>query len=73
MTRLPRLSGRDLCRILERHGFRILRQRGSHIVLQRRGTDATRTVVVPDPKEIAGGTLRSILRQARLGRSVLDE
>jgi predicted RNA binding protein YcfA (HicA-like mRNA interferase family) len=73
LTRLPRLSGRDLCGILERHGFRILRRRGSHIVLQRRGTDATLTVVVPDHKELAGGTLRSILRQARLGRSVLDE
>ena len=35
MGKLRILSGRDVCRILEQHGFQIVRQRGSHIVMQR--------------------------------------
>lgn len=42
-------------------------------MLQRSGASSTRTVVVPDHKRIAVGTLLSILRQAQLGRSVLEE
>ncbi len=47
MGKLRVLSGRDACRILEQHGFQIVRQRGSHIVMQRRMDRGTVTVPFP--------------------------
>jgi predicted RNA binding protein YcfA (HicA-like mRNA interferase family) len=51
-----------------RSGFRLKRQEGSHLVLRRDAPFAQ--VVVPDHKELATGTLRSILRQADLSVAV---
>jgi len=66
------LSGQEVCAILERHGFARVRQRGSHIVMQRVTADGTRTVPVPDHKELRSGTLRSIIRQSELPRSEFE-
>ncbi len=44
MGKLRVLSGRDVCRIFEQHDFQIVRQRGSHIVMQRRTDFGTVTV-----------------------------
>ena len=60
---LPRVSGADVVRALERAGFVFRSQRGSHRKL--RHADG-RTVIVPMHRELAPGTLRSILRQAGL-------
>ena len=65
MSTLPRISGRECVRALEKVGFLFKRQEGSHIVL-RRDTPFTQ-VVVPDHKELDRGTLRAIIRQAGLG------
>ena len=62
MNKLPVVSGRECIKALERVGFQIIRQKGSHISLIR--TDPFAQVVVPDHKELDRGTLRSILRQA---------
>ena len=64
MSPLPRISGRDCVKALERAGFVVKRRRGSHIVL-RRDTPFAQTVV-PDHKELDRGTLRAIIRQAGL-------
>jgi predicted RNA binding protein YcfA (HicA-like mRNA interferase family) len=66
------LSGQDVCAILERHGFTRVRQRGSHIVVQRVTADGTTTGPVPDHKELRTGTLRSIIRQSGLPRSEIE-
>jgi len=58
-----------VCTILAEHGFAQVRQRGSHIVMQRRLPDTTITVPVPDHAEIRIGTLSAIIRQSRLDRS----
>jgi len=60
MPNLPRVSGAEAVRALERLGFAIARQRGSHIVL-RRGSSGC---VVPNHREIKIGTLMGILKQA---------
>jgi predicted RNA binding protein YcfA (HicA-like mRNA interferase family) len=60
MPRLPRISARECIATLEKLGFSIARQKGSHIVL-RRGSSGC---VVPNHKEIRVGTLSGILRQA---------
>jgi len=73
MGKLKRLSGRDVRRILERHDFVCVRQRGSHMVLQRRREDGgTVTVPVPDHKELKTGTLRGIIEQSGLPRSLFE-
>jgi len=64
------LSGREVCAILRKHGFEQVRQRGSHIIMQRQLPDTTITVPVPDHKELRTGTLLSIIRQSGLDRSL---
>jgi predicted RNA binding protein YcfA (HicA-like mRNA interferase family) len=58
------ISGQELVRALQRIGFVVNRQRGSHIVLRRDSPYAR--VVVPDHKRIRPGTLRQILTEADL-------
>lgn len=60
MAKLPRVSGAEAVRTLERLGFSVARQRGSHIVM-RRGESGC---VVPNHREIKTGTLAGVLRQA---------
>ena len=72
MAKLRVLSGPQVCKILERHGFQEVRRRGSHIVMQRRVEGSTVTVPVPDHREIRIGTLLSIIRQSRVPRSEFE-
>lgn len=72
MAKLRTLSGREVCAILERYGFQQVRQRGSHIVMQRVSDDGTTTVPVPDHHELCVGTLRSIIRQAGIARTEFE-
>ena len=65
MTKLPRLSGKKVIKILEKIGFEAVRQKGSHIFLRHKDG---RTTVVPNHKEIDKGTLLEILRQTKLTR-----
>ena len=64
MSKLPRVSGRECVRALEKAGFFIRRQEGSHIILRRNEPFAQ--LVVPDHKELDRGTLRAIIRQSGL-------
>lgn len=59
---LRRLSGREICAILSRHGFVQVRQRGSYIYMQLSSAETTITVPVPDHREVRIGTLLSIIR-----------
>ena len=72
MGKLRALSGRDACKILEKHGFREVRRRGSHVVMQRRTDAGTVTVPVPDHPELAIGTLLSIIRQSGIARTEFE-
>lgn len=61
-------SGREVRAILEAEGFKFIRQRGSHMVLQKADGLTTVTVPVPNHAEIRIGTLLSIIRQSRISR-----
>lgn len=65
MSRLPVLSGKELCKRLKKIGYSIDHQTGSHIVL-RDENPPHRRLTVPDHQEIAKGTLRAIIRQSGL-------
>jgi predicted RNA binding protein YcfA (HicA-like mRNA interferase family) len=73
MGRLRVLSGREVCGILQQHGFVEVRRRGSHIVMQRRTDAGTVTVAIPDHRELAIGTLLSIIRQSGVPRVEFEE
>ena len=72
MARLRILSGREVCRILETHGFVEVRRRGSHVVMQQADAEETVTVPVPDHRELRTGTLLSIIRQSGVPRSAFE-
>ena len=72
LPKLRRLSGQDVVKILSEHGFVRVRQKGSHIAMQRRGPATTVTVIVPDHAELHIGTLRSIVRQSGLTRTAFE-
>lgn len=61
--RLPVVSGSEAVQALGKVGFLRVSQRGSHVKLRN---DAGRTAIIPLHRELAPGTLRSILRQAGL-------
>lgn len=64
MPRLCRLAGRDIVKILEDLGFRVIRIRGSHHVLRRVKDSETQTVVVPvHGKDVLGpGMIKRLYR-----------
>jgi predicted RNA binding protein YcfA (HicA-like mRNA interferase family) len=69
MPRLGPLSAREVCRILQKHGFAIVRQKGSHIILRKEIRGRGITVPVPNHSEIARGTLKSIIDQSEIPKS----
>jgi len=60
MPKLPHISGAQAIKALERLGFVVARQSGSHVILRKGAIGC----VVPNHKEIKVGTLAGILRQA---------
>jgi len=60
MPELPRISGKEAIKIFGGLGFKVARQRGSHVVLRKN----EKGCVIPVHKELAIGTLRSAIRQA---------
>jgi len=72
LGKLRILSGKEVCAILLTYGFEQVRQKGSHVIMQKQLNSSTITVPVPQHKEIKAGTLVSIIRQAQLARSVFE-
>jgi len=66
MPDLRKVSGREAVKALEKLGFRQARQRGSHVVMVRETPRGKTGCVVPMHRELKIGTLRGILRQAKL-------
>lgn len=66
MPKLKRISGEDAIRRLEKFSFQRVRQRGSHVVLKKQTSEGEIGCVVPLHRELAIGTLRGILKQAKL-------
>jgi len=60
MTKLPRISGDEAIKVFQKMGFKVVRQKGSHVVLRRNDSGC----VIPLHKKLAIGTLKSAIRQA---------
>ena len=66
MSRFPKLAGSKIVRVLvDRFGFQVSRQTGSHVVL-RKFTDRKIVTVVPMHKEVKVGTIFGILSLAEI-------
>ena len=72
MGKLRVLSAKEVCKILEQNGFMQVRQRGSHIIMQLQTENSTTSVPVPNYDELKTGTLRSIIRQSGLPRTLFE-
>lgn len=71
---MPKLySARLILKALQKAGFEIISQRGSHIKLAKTHSDEVFTVIVPNHKEIAIGTFLSILKQSGLTKQEMDK
>ncbi len=66
MVKLKRVSGEQTIKKLQKAGFEVIRQRGSHVVLKKTTPNGDIGCVVPMHKELANGTLHSILKQAQM-------
>ncbi len=72
MTRLPRLRGKEIVRVLQRLGFVVDRVRGSHVFLKHPDGRAT-TVPVHSGETIGPGLFRSILRDIEMSLENFSE
>ena len=64
MSKLPVISGSDCVKALNKIGFEVYRQRGSHITMVRKSPPSQTTI--PNHIELDRGTLRAIIRQVGL-------
>ena len=71
MPKLPIISGKKLVAALKKVGFVEVRQRGSHVSMEKVNLNNTYRTVVPMHKELAKGTLLDILHQTGLSRDDL--
>ncbi|HEY2290576.1 MAG TPA: type II toxin-antitoxin system HicA family toxin [Thermoanaerobaculia bacterium] len=73
MSKIPSLNYEQVINALRRDGWLVVRQRGSHIRLQKRTADETLKIIVPAHRPIKRSTLSHILKQARLDVATLLE
>jgi predicted RNA binding protein YcfA (HicA-like mRNA interferase family) len=66
MGSMKSVSGNDVIKVLTKNGFGFVKQRGSHVKLKGMTPMGKRIVIIPLHKDLPGGTLHSISRQAGL-------
>jgi predicted RNA binding protein YcfA (HicA-like mRNA interferase family) len=65
MSRLPILTGLEIIKILEKFGFKIIRQKGSHVFLKDQDNRVT-IILVHKGKDVDRSLLRKILRDTKI-------
>ena len=73
MTKIPSVAYDKVIRALQRDGWVVVRQKGSHIRLQKRTHDGVLKLTVPAHKPIKRSTLSHILKQARMDVEIFLE
>ena len=66
MSRLGSYRGEEVVRAFQRAGWKIARQRSSHVILEKEGYEATLSVPVHKGKNVKRGTLRDLIKDARM-------
>jgi predicted RNA binding protein YcfA (HicA-like mRNA interferase family) len=68
-----RYSAKTVLKSLKKMGFVEVSQKGSHLKVRGMVDGKLQTAIIPMHKEIAAGTLASILRQANITKKDLDD
>jgi len=73
MDKISPLSGKELCSVLEKDGFKLARQTGSHRIYQKITEEGTITIPVPvhSNRPLKKGTLHNILKKAGITKEKL--
>jgi len=71
--KLPQISGKDLIKILRKKGFVVVRQKGSHIRLEKNTEQGTIKVTVPNHPKLKKGTLHQIIKATDIDEKELIE
>lgn len=71
--KLPQISGQDLVRVLQKPGYEVIRQKGSHIRLRKTTNIGEHNIAVPEHKTVAKGTLNDIITKVSLWNNVSKE
>ncbi|GER93824.1 type II toxin-antitoxin system HicA family toxin [hot springs metagenome] len=73
MDKIPSISGKDLCSVLEKDGFKLVRQTGSYKIYQKLTEEGNITIPVPvhSNKPLKKGTLHNILKKAGISKERL--
>jgi predicted RNA binding protein YcfA (HicA-like mRNA interferase family) len=66
MSKVPSLSYKKILAALERDDWIIVRQRGSHVRLEKKLPDETLKITVPAHRPVKRSTLAKILKQAKI-------
>lgn len=64
--KLPQISGKELIKILSKLGFQVIRQRGSHVRLERKSKDKTIKLIIPMHSQLKKGTLSRIIKDSKI-------
>lgn len=70
MPKLPQVSGHELIRLLQHLGYQVIRQRGSHVQLEKVTPAGEHSITVPMHKVLAKGTLNDILNRVSLWNNI---
>ena len=71
---LKKISGKDCVKILcNKFGFKIKRQRGSHIILRKETPEGAIGTVVPNHAELKIGTLKGVLELAKVSEEDFEK
>lgn len=73
MTNLPALKPKELLRILQKAGWEIIRQKGSHIQLKHPNKTGFRVTVPYHNEDLAPGTINSIIKQAGITKTEFEK
>jgi predicted RNA binding protein YcfA (HicA-like mRNA interferase family) len=73
MAKLPQLNGHEVCKALEKEGFALKRQTGSHRIYQKQSEEGSVTIPVPvhSHRPLKKGTPQSILNKAGISKEKL--
>jgi len=66
LSRLGSYRGEEVVRVFQRAGWKITRQRSSHVILEKEGYEATLSVPVHKGKNVKRGTLRDLIKDAKM-------
>jgi len=66
MPKLPSVSEKDVIKVFEKFGYKIVRQKGSHIRMQHIKDNSKKPLTIPNHQLLAKGLLRKLLRDAEL-------